>query len=360
MADAQKLRIPLGIQCSSVPSFTTLGLNDTSKKVAGVFQVPGGAATRTLTRAGCMVGNAILGTSPAYRISLQSLSSNVPSGTVLGGGTPASKVFTPTTANKALLHTLDNAYVANAGDWIAVVVDYSSGTVDGSNHARFNYETSVAHDWGHMPYGYDYQTSWTRRGLGPFALGTSTELWGNLVDAYGDATYSSSSSPNERGCAFTMPDWLDEAELEYFEWHPASVPSSTAQWVITIYEGRGAADKTVLHTETIDSTHVFGNRRNWTYFTGSSLPVLVGGQDYRIAIKSADTLSINQRRAICTDTDLLPLHALTGNATWTTRTSTGDWTDVNTEIPLYALGLKTVTPATGGGGGGGSFYIAGA
>lgn len=87
------------------------------------------------------------GTPPTYRVSLQSLgTTGLPDGTVLGGGSPASATFTPPADTSwdglGQWITLDNTYTPAEGEVLCVVVEYSSGTIDGSNNSSFTRSVS--------------------------------------------------------------------------------------------------------------------------------------------------------------------------------------------------------------------------
>jgi hypothetical protein len=128
-------------------SFTNFTINSsagTADIVVWCFQAD---TTDAITDLGFRYG-ARTGTPPTYRISLQGASTSGigPDGTVLGGGSPASQTFTPPadTSINGLWQwkTLANSYTPTRGQFLCSVIEYSSGTIDGSNNSSFTKEAA--------------------------------------------------------------------------------------------------------------------------------------------------------------------------------------------------------------------------
>lgn len=165
--------------------YLTIQLDHADEKAANIFQVP---AACDLT--GATVYVPVAASAPAYKMTLQSVDADGnPSGSVLA----TTAEFTPSSSStNALAFTAD--YTATAGQVLAIVVEYSSGTIGGSNKAHFidrqgtvKYITmpyvlsrNDAGTWGSRQFdswpGITVQTSLTGRDCcGIFSTGDSTE-----------------------------------------------------------------------------------------------------------------------------------------------------------------------------------------
>lgn len=348
ITEPQNWTLPLGPQFTSSPTVSGLALNDSARKVAGVFQVPPGVTTHTITRAACLV-TAVTGTPPTYRISLQGVdSSGLPDGTVKGGGSAASTTFTPTTTGVKLL-TFANSYAAAPGEKLAVVVDYSTGTVNGTNYATLGYTTNSSLICQLNPYGIDYQASWTKRNeAGPFAVGTASDLWGIAYDTLAASTsaFQNSSSPNEYGMKFTVPSMFDGIAVKGLAWVPTSITSG-GLFTLSLYNGGGASDTGVLQSLVFDSDCIQSNRRAEILFEDDTLTELAGGSSYRIAIRPNSTQTITLYYNEVNAVGIWDQSALKQNSQYTTRAG-GNWTDTSTrkmpfELLLAGIGLASGT-----------------
>lgn len=347
MAASQGIYLPLGPTWSSSPAWTSLALNSSTRKVSGIMQIPGGSAAQTITRLACRTGT-ITGTSPVYRISLQGVDAlGLPDGVIKGGGLPVIKTFTPATANAVILLTLDNSYAGAPGEWVSVVVDYSSGIVDATNHAQFGYTIGSSLDCGLQPYGMDFQAAWTKRNeAGPFGLGTAGELWGEgLFDSVATLTFANASSPNEYGMAFAVPAYFGSIGLRGLI-SAVSGPTTGGTSTLSLYAGSGAADTTLLASVVIYHDMLQGNRRQPLLFDDPTLPVLTGGASYRIALRADGTQTIAVYYQAVNSAAHWDAGPLLQNARYTTRAG-GTWTDTATRKMPWELILSDVT---GGGG----------
>lgn len=181
-------RVIAGYPTSGSPTFNTTTLNNSAYKIGWTFTVPNDLGrSLTVTKIYFRYGTRT-GTPPTYRASLQSLdASGNPDGTVLGGGSPASVVFTPpadTSWNATgQVVTLDNPYMITPGQTLAIVIDYSSGTIDASNCSGF---TRNCDSWTNttrlaFPHAEAYTGSWgSSTGSFPvYGVGTSDgRYWG--------------------------------------------------------------------------------------------------------------------------------------------------------------------------------------
>jgi hypothetical protein len=131
-----------------IVSETTYDLNTATKKVAGIYR------THKAGRVIALGFNERIGvigqTPPVYKISLQSVTAAatnasfpMPSGTILGGASPASGTFEPTVFDLFRTVTLDNPYTTTEGQYVAVVIEYASGgTASGTNYLKVGTSSS--------------------------------------------------------------------------------------------------------------------------------------------------------------------------------------------------------------------------
>lgn len=338
----------LGMMAMSNPALTSFPLNASARMNAAIITA---VKDLTLTRIG-VTHTSTTGTSPTYRVSIQGVnSSGQPDGTVLGGGSPASKSFNPSSlgwgAASHNILTLDNSVSITRGTTYALVTDYVSGTIDGSNFSSFG-QTLAAPDKG-LPYALDFQASWTKRtGIPLFSYGDNSDLFGYPIATNSSQTYTSAST-NEYGVCFTVPTSHGSTYKIYGVNVLYSPPTSTGTYAIKLYEGSGAADTTVLQSSTGRVGLVTGstNRQQLILFSGS-MATLTTGQPYRFSILAE---TANNNILYYTDfsnaADVLSVTQATA-AYWTSRAG-GNWTDVTTRLPFIELLIGDVTQPSGGG-----------
>ncbi len=117
MADAKQMLLGAPAPVRTALSFSNFSLNQNTDQLEFVFQAP---EAITITKLGYRYG-VRTGTCPTYIHSLQGVGTDGnPDGAVKGGGSPASKTFTPpadTTFNGLFKYnTLDNAYTCARGE----------------------------------------------------------------------------------------------------------------------------------------------------------------------------------------------------------------------------------------------------
>jgi len=147
MSDFRQGRMGSPITWNAVPNPNLFTLDASTDAVEYIFaHANHGTGNDTITH-GCFRYGARTGTPPTYRISLQGVdASGNPDGTIKGGGSPVSATFTPP-ASAAWDGTWQEVAFANSysmapGEKVALVIDYSTGTIDGSNNSSFTTHTS--------------------------------------------------------------------------------------------------------------------------------------------------------------------------------------------------------------------------
>lgn len=337
--------VPIAATGTTLASYSWVNTTD---QVEHVFQMPEDRGTRsiTITRAGYRL-TSVTGTSPQMKISLQGVdASGNPDGTIKGGGSPASGLFTPAGSNTWNWVTLDNSYVAQAGEWLALVIAYNSGTLNGSNFPVIGMTLQAGEGRG-VPYAIQNVAGVRTRQLQLplWGVGSASRAFGFPVQVLTGTTFSST---NERAMRFTAdPTWVTTYQVGYVR-AEIITPAAGKTIKAILYDGT-----TAIATATWDSDAVVqaGVTREITlWFQDATLPTLVAGKEYRVGIQPQDAatnIALYQfDMAAAADLDALP-----GGQPFylSTRASGGAtaWTDTTTSRPLMELGIVNWTPAPG-------------
>jgi hypothetical protein len=337
---------------AGVPSFSVFALNGATDALEFAFQPPAGI---TITHLGFRYG-VRTGTPPVYRISLQTLVNGVPNGTVLGGGSPASATFTPpadTTWNSTWQWVaLSNSYVTT-GIPLAMVIDYSSGTIDGSNTSSFTSVMSQGSVPSGMPYAIQNDAT-VRTNVAQsavFGYKTASSVHGLPIEAVTATTFSSNSTPDEYALRFVLPTTLGDTYTIRgirYRGQPAAAGKTA---LVQLYDTDGS---TVLQNVTIDSDNVraVAESANEVLFDETTLSVLDCGSVYRIGIQSQETASNWNLRTLDVDSNAeLAAFPLGTVAYLSTRADAGSWTDFDNRLPVVELILADLVLPAGGAGG---------
>lgn len=292
--------------------------------------------------------------SNSYKISLQSLSaSGAPSGTVLGGGSPASATFQPSSANdgKFVWVQLANAYTWTIGDApLAVVLHQASadavnyisvtsriGGLDG-NRTSFPYSSTRS------------GTSWTAisAGVSCFAIkngATPTLVHGYPIEAITEVTINSTS---QAGLQFQIPSSIFttyKARRLCGAFLGGSSSKSIGIKIIT-----AAGTEQASYATTVDTDHQSLNTFSAVDLPFSGSSDLAGGTDYVAALVPGD--GSTNAKILCIDVrnpeDMLAFPGDTAFLYASRASGSGAFSVTNTRRPIMALDLSDVV--TGGGG----------
>ena len=332
---------------ASAHFINSFSLDATTDQAEVIFQAREAA---TITRLGALCGS-ITGSSPVYKISLQGVASTgYPDGTILGGGSPASKTFTPTASTWAW-HTLDNSYACTAGQLMAWVISYESGTIDGSNFAAFRdyHATSQAMSFPYWINNAAGSRTKANTGTPVFGFGSAGKAYGYPLSAAYSQTIQSDTTPDEVGIKFTVPT----SYCSTFKVAGVfiNVPNDSGALArVQLYDTDGT---TVLQGIDIDSDQFASAAgRPGEVLFDDTAATLNAGSAYRVGFRGSDTglswywdgISV----AAAADLDAYPggqdVHGCT-------RTDDGAWTEVTTSRPWIDLLLVDITAPSGGGGG---------
>lgn len=263
-------------------ALNTYALDGSTKKVAGTFQAP---TTGTIDRIGFYCYKT--GTSPLYDFRLETLSSVRPSGTLAGTNTNGQVAPSATGWQEV---TLTSSYSVTAGECLAVVCAYYSGTINASNYCdvgRYHNGFGVSS----MPMSLYYNgASWTQDVYPP--VGSARYSTGEYIPfacpmtacSYDD--FGSSSTPDEVGVMFTAPAAIDLCGLRVF----CQLYNAGGHFSAALYAG--ASSTTNLLTGDVTATYSTdilneGDRNPYTF---SWAPVtLTEGTDYYLSLKPTST-----------------------------------------------------------------------
>jgi hypothetical protein len=330
---------PMDTSGQTTLSFGTFALDASTDALEIIFQMPEEA---TLTHGGFRYGLRAL-TPPTYRISLQGVGSDGnPDGTIKGGGSPVSATFTPpaSTAWDSTFQwvAFSNSYAAAAGELLALVIDYSSGTVNGTNNSTF----TATMTWSmRSTLPYTIQNNATVRArqtvTSPiFGVKSASAAYGQPFQSTTATAYSANTSPDEYALAWTTnSDW--GATYQVVGVHGTFTLGNAAKTItVNLYDTDGT---TVLQTVTLDTDQAaVGSERSLDIYFPGTLADLAFGSTYRVGFIANDNATNAALRTIdvATDTDFSAIPH--GVFAWlSTRDNLGAWTDVTTRRPIMGL-----------------------
>lgn len=313
----------------------------------GFYSETDAAITHVFFRYGARTG-----TPPAYRISLQSAdSSGHPDGTVLGGGTPASATFTPPADTSwdgtGQWIALDNAYTPTLGQHLTLVIEYSSGTIDGSNFSSISRSNPWNNTQSAIPYAmsltagtwakndggvsFGYRTASTRHGfLGQSQHTTTTNTTGRRYAA--KILLPSGFGATYKVAGMTLAGLNGSAgnTVRFGIWNAAGTELATSGTLDS--DGQGAIN----------------NSRNWNVvFT--TQPDLNYGTAYYFGVESVAGSAVGIRGITLTEDDDRLAYPLQQNITLSLWDGAA-WGDVSAVYPFVDLKFADITASGGGGG----------
>lgn len=348
MADAKLVEIGLGVG-SSTPVIASFTLNGSTDILVYVFQAPEAATiTGILLRQ-----TTATGTAPTYRVSLQGVdSSGIEDGSIKASGN-AYVDTTPTSGNNntMLRLALGTSYTCARGEMLAIVVAYQSGTIDGSNNCSFSSTHSLSHIPG-IPYAIQNDAGTRTRQAASANIGyySSSKTYLPTAETVTGLSFSSASTPDERGLKFTLPSgWGSTYQLLGARWL-GTLPTG-GSYDLVLYDSDGT---TVLQSETMDTDHdqsAGSLRMRQVIFDEVTLSTLFFGTAYRLVLKpTSGSLSVYEWTVDAAgDLTGWPLGS---DACYTSRTDAGSWTDdAAKRLAFASLILSDITEPSGGSGG---------
>lgn len=342
---------PFGLMALGNLAFSTLALDASGDRIAFIFQAETADA---ITSVGFRYGIRT-GTPPTYRVSLQGVNgSGEPDGTVKGGGSPASQTFTPPADaswdNSWRTVTLANSYTPSRGELLALVIDYSSGTINGSNFSTFTYgvqEFADALRMG-MPYNLtDNSGSWTKQNAyAPiFAVYTASDVVGFPIESQQD--HSTDGTNTRVALKFTLPaGWGSTFEVLGLRF-TGTAPGGT--WTMGLWNAAGTALQSVSIDGDVSAAPGSGLRSHQFLFDEATLATLDFGTTYYLGIERNPTDGTISGVGVDTATEQLAFPG--GNAFLLSRWNGSAWSDTTTTRPCIEPILNDWTEPSGGSGG---------
>lgn len=318
------------------PAVTNFALNQTTDQLEWIIQA---VDAITITRVGFRQG-ALTGIAPVYKVSIQGVDGNGnPDGTIKGGGSPASATFTPIVGDNGLWlwKTLANSYTCTRGEFISIVITYSSGTIDASNTCSFTSTGNQGKVPG-IPYAIQNDNGARTRNAGSaiIAYGSVGTVYGQPLKTALNSVFGVASTPDEFAVLFNIPtSWWSTYKVLGAVLYRQLTAAGT--YNLTLYDTDGT---TVLHTKSFDADQdrAVGATGTQVFFSDAVLATLNAGSSYRLSF--APTVQNIVRIGLSVDTSA-DMDAYLGGSTVaqaSTRTDAGAWTD----DPLTRFGINPI------------------
>jgi hypothetical protein len=360
----------VGTAITAVSNFTLSTLNS---KIAAVLAFPCSGTSDTITHVGWRQGTAT-GTPGAnsYKIGIQGVdASGLPDGTYLGGGSPASLTFTPSSANNNtwIWSALTNSISINRDTRVALVLERITAT-DAGNCIEAGY----AHGRHILRVGIPYSlthngTSWTKR-TGDGTANTHAMGFKSASAVYGypaknqyihTDTYGSTV---EVGMHFTLPTNLGATyKVKGVRFSGLEPVSGTGVHYATLYSAPVTGTIAILNQSLASDNDSFSSNESADrvmefYFSGA-LSTLDAGTEYGVGLAvtgSAHMALACLEAQAAADFDAWPGGQQFGFMSRTLNTDfppssndTNNFTKTATKRPLMELILDDITAPSGGG-----------
>lgn len=288
------------------------------------------------------------GTPPTYLIRIEPLGTDGnPTGSDIGS---TQATFTPP-ADTSWNGTgrwiaLGASYTPTRGQFFAIVIRYSSGTIDASNNSSISTQLGTADASTRLfPFNQTYNGSaWTKNASSPiYGMKGSTTVFGRPMLA---AVNASATTSGHRACAaFTIPSTIASSYVvDGFE-ALIDIGSNASTVVIGIWDTAGTA----IQTDTVDTDFFQGVFQRPMRFYFSSSVTLTGGTKYYIGVQAVgnNVLLGAAQLTEANDRSAFPNGANMCIATW----NGSAWTEDTTAIPqLYVISSDITLPGSGSGG----------
>lgn len=346
MADARRIAIGLPVDRStnSIPAITSFSLNQTTDALEIICQAPEAA---TITRLGCRL-TSITGTTPTYRISAQGVnSSGDPDGTIKGATNNALKTFSPSGLGwgAAEWHwlTLDESFNVTRGEQFTIVIDYSSGTVDGSNFAAFGSAITNVTQNGYPHHTHNNAATRSDQAEATiYGFGSVSKAYGRPFETIVNQTVTTATTPDEQAIKFTFPaDWGATFKVLGIRVSMQPGGGSGETFDVILYDTDGT---TPLQSVNFPVNNFAGsNRMSMFYFDEATLSTLTFGSSYYLSIKPLVSASLIITYIACDAAD--DLEAWPGGTTFihNERTDAGAWSAVDGQRMVAEIIIEDLT-----------------
>lgn len=335
------------------PSNSTFTIDGSTDGVATFFlaeALPDGSDPEAITHLGFV--HTAVASPPVYRISLQgwSTTADEPDGTVKGGGSPASTTFTPSSGdnNDFVWRALDNSYTPSLGEKLALVIEYSSGTISTSNDMTVLVGLNNLEPEPGLPNTKQRSSgSWGGVVDDPpiYGIRGATHRYGLPIADYNDDNRITTSG--HRQCMkFRLPSSVvTDFEVLAIRTEITYPSSGNPTW--GLWNAAGTALQSDAWDEDYTATAGFSNETIWF----SNPATLSPDTDYYVGLQSA---GVSTGIAQWVLSDAGDRTAFVGGTDWSLSEWNGStWTDTTTLRPRIVICIGNITYAGGGSGGGG-------
>lgn len=347
MSDSLKLQA-LGWQGSptgsSVSGFT---IDDSTEAVAFICQLETGDA---ITHLGYRQVSRT-GTPPTYAYRIEGLdSSGLPDGTALASGTftpPADATWNGTFQWIAL----SSSYTGTIGQRVALVIRYSSGTINASNQIAPTvlFSGTQALNAG-MPYRATFSAgTWTRVGssaTGPWGYKTASSVFGR--PAASQFTTNISTTGNRHAAAITLPTTIGTSFTIAGVHGVFRAAGAASNFRVSLWDAAGTELATTGDLDG-DALGTVGSDMSSPFFF-TTRPTLSTGTKYFYGIQSVSGSTVGLRGLTMSNADDRKAYPQGENrclATW----NGSAWTEDTLTLPHLELILDDLTVPSGSSGG---------
>lgn len=314
---------------ANLPALSPFVLNGNTDAVQWIVSAQeAGTITRLYHRQ-----SAIVGTTPTFRISAQgiNLSTGHADGTILGAGNSAFVNFNPSSlswANEGHWLNLGGSFDVTRAQRFSIVIDYVSGTIDGSNSyapVLGLAETTV----GGLPYVNQVNAgSVARSSVFPIVgFGTTSTAYGFPINNFANVTYASNTvGGDEYAIKFNFPAALYPT-YTIAGLRIGSINQAAGSFEIRLYDSAS----NILQQTAYDADVLFSlsaGRDTYLPFDTTTLATLTGGLDYRLSIipMTANNIVV-PRLSVLSAGDFGPYFEGTTYTSHSVREDGGSWTD---------------------------------
>ena len=351
MTDTSALQ---GIQLKTHPGgaynwgATTLKCNSSDDKVGVLFAVPEDC---NITGMACSC-TAISGAQPEFKMNLQGVTTSglaaIPDGTVKGSGAATTAGF-QASAGAREAHDFASSYefAATQGELLSGVLEYNSGTISGSNYARFTQQIDAVEYTTFPVAAKGASGSWSTYSADWPVLTCTTSLGFDIGGIFNAGPASTTLGTS--GHRWTMRIEIPAAEnielhVDGFRWNGAGPGGAGESYKVGIWNAAG----TELVSATIDADQgdASGYERSRSYHFSETCTITSGAVFYCGFEHTGDNIDLSYAQVIHADA----LRSWPGGDMFYLGTWNGSaWTDDATSRPVMNLILSSLHGSGGGG-----------
>jgi hypothetical protein len=335
-------------QVFSSTGSTNFSMDGASDRAAIVF-----IAQETMTATGIMLRlGTITGTTPTYQVAIQGVTtSGVPDGSDISGSTATFSPSSLSWANNTNRWITISGASLTAGTAYAIVLTYSSGTINGSNFASFAMvPTNASHALANLPYHLTDNSVGTYTKVGSnswpfFGLRKSTSTWGGTLWS-SNASLSITTAGHRVAQKFVWPTDYGASLAVRGMTVGAMAHQAAGSYTYAIWNAAGTAIASVVVDTDLSGTT--GTGRHFTVFFTSPATLTAGTTYYAGVENTGGTIEPAPRHFGHVDARDLEAYEF-GSASCMSQWNGSAWSDTTTSIFGVELHLSDITVASGGG-----------